>query len=81
MFGPFLTPDPSSEDGEGSPLSQILARHRLPMTVRFAHPQQLQFKVDKQLTSEAFFGQMLLTKVYDEPYLLCLSIDEGTESK
>ena len=44
------------------------------MTVRFANPQDL--VVTRQLSgSHALSKDLQLIRVYDEPYLLCLSID------
>ena len=52
----------------------MLAHHSLPVTVRFASPQDL--VVTRQLSSSHTLSKDLqLIRVYDEPYLLCLSIE------
>ena len=55
-------------------MAQIVASHSLPVQLRFARPLNLDFQVEKAHFDHTYFGDLLLTKVYDEPFYWCLAI-------
>ena len=57
-------------------VAQVLdSGETLPVLLRFARPECMDFFVDRKPVHASFFGEMFLSKVYDEPYLHCLDIN------
>ncbi|KAK7091643.1 uncharacterized protein [Littorina saxatilis] len=56
-------------------VSEIVSSQSLPVHMEFARPECMDFLVDKQTANHTFFGDLMLTKVYEESFMWCLAIE------